>query len=276
MVSFSSMAIAGRELSSALDTFEILMYRSFIGIVLVVVIGAATGSLKQISTGQIKLHTLRNVSHFAGQNLWFYAVASIPLAQVFALEFTTPLWVALFAPMVLGEKMTRTRLLAAGLGFIGILIVARPDHMVINAGVISAGLCALGFAGSVLTTKMLSRHQSIISIMFWMVAMQAIFGLITAGYDGNIAVPDAQSMIWITVVSCAGLFGHFCITKALSVAPATVVSPLEFLRLPLIAFVGLVLYNEPLLSTVFIGAVVVFAANLMNILAEQRRRVAPA
>ena len=89
--SFTAMAIAGRQVSFALDTFEIMTYRSLLGIVIVCVVAGMTGTWRQINRQQLGLHAVRNVAHFTGQNLWFYALASIPLAQVFALEFTSPI-----------------------------------------------------------------------------------------------------------------------------------------------------------------------------------------
>lgn len=271
MVAFSLMAVAGRELSATLDTFEIMTYRSLIGVVILVAIGWATGAIRTVSTNQFGLHTLRNVAHFTGQNLWFFAVASIPLSQLFAFEFTTPLWVALIAPIFLGEKFTATRIGVAIVGFTGILIVARPGEMEISPGIIAAALCAIAFAANVIATKLLSRKQSVYCILFWMVIMQSIFGVVIAGYDGDVTLPHGVGVIWIVVVSCCGLGAHFCLTTALSLAPASVVSPLEFLRLPLIAFIGLFLYQEPLLPSVFIGASIVFAANLINLRAETKR-----
>lgn len=103
-LSFIAMAVAGREVSTELDTFELMLYRSLIGICIVVSIGGATGHLREINTQQFGLHAIRNIGHFTGQNLWFFAIATIPLAQVVALEFTTPLWVALAAPLLLGER----------------------------------------------------------------------------------------------------------------------------------------------------------------------------
>ncbi|MEO0912972.1 MAG: DMT family transporter [Pseudomonadota bacterium] len=271
MLSFTLMAVAGRELGGAHDTFEIMFYRSLLGIAIVVGIGWLTGRLGAIRTERLGLHFTRNIFHFAGQNLWFYAVTIVPLSQLFALEFTTPLWVALLSPLFLGERMTAVRLAAAAMGFVGILIVARPGAMEINAGVIAGASCALGFAGAVMATKILARHEAVISILFWLTVMQAVFGLITAGYDGAIRPPTLATLPYLALIGCCGLFSHYCITNALAIAPATVVSPLEFLRLPLVAVVGLFLYEEPLLATVFIGAGLVFAANLMNILSEQKR-----
>ena len=276
IVSFTAMAIAGRAVSLELDTFEIMLYRSLTGIMIVLLVGWRAGTLRQVNTQQLPLHGLRNLAHFTGQNLWFYAVTLIPLAQLFALEFTSPLWVALLAPLVLGERWRMVRLTAALLGFVGILIVARPGALEINSGVIAAILAAFGFAGAILTTKILAGTESVTAILFWLVVMQAIFGLITAGIDGQIAPPTAQTAPLLVLIGLCGLFSHWCITNALAIAPASIVSPMEFQRLPLVAVVGYMLYAEPLDWPVFLGAAIVLGANLMNILAEQKRREVPA
>ncbi len=271
IVSFSSMAVAGRAVSFELDTFEIMLYRSLIGIVIVTSVAAGTGTLPQIDTRRLHLHLARNVSHFAGQNLWFFAITMIPLAQVFALEFSQPLWVALLAPLVLAERLTRTRILAAGLGFIGILIVARPTLDTLSPGVLAAATAAIGFAGSAVLTKRLTRNESVTSILFWLTVMQACFGVICAGLDGSITAPSAATWPWLAVIGCAGLIAHFCLTTALSLAPATVVIPLDFARLPVIAVVGMALYGEPLETAVFAGAALIFGANYLNVYTESRK-----
>lgn len=272
MLSFTLMAIAGRSLAGLLDTFEIMLYRSLLGIVIVVAIGGWAGTLNQINTGRLGLHMFRNICHFIGQNLWLFAVALIPLSQLFAFEFTTPLWVAALAPFVVGEKWTFTRVLASALGFIGILIVARPDIAEINVATLAAALCAVGFAGSVLCTKRLSSTESVTCILFWLVTLQAIFGLLCAGADGHITMLNKDTWAWAMLVGLCGLTAHYCITNALNIAAATVVTPLEFLRLPLISVVGFLLYDEPLLLSVFVGAAIILMANIMNIRAESRRQ----
>lgn len=268
--SFSAMAVAGRELSSALDTFELMMYRSLVGIVIVLIVAARARTLSQITFARFNLHLFRNLAHFAGQNLWFYALPLIPLAQVFALEFTTPLWVLLLAPFFLGEKLTRLRAMAAALGFSGILLVARPDVGGINAGVLSVTLAAVGFAATTILTKRLTRTDSITTILFFLTTMQAVFGIVTAGYDGRIALPDVQTAPWILIVGFAGLLAHFCITNALRIAPAVVVIPFDFARLPVIAIIGVLFYGEALDLLAFVGALVIFGANYMTIRAETK------
>ena len=270
ITSFSVMAVAGREVSHALDTFEIMMYRSLVGVIVVAALATAFGAWRQVETARLGTHLVRNVAHFTGQNLWFLAVTLIPLAQVFALEFTTPIWVILLSPLVLGERLTLVRAIAATLGFVGILIVARPDMDGINTGIITAASCAIFFAITIMLTKRLTRNEQIVSILFWLTAMQLVMGLVTAGYDGDIALPNLQTGPWVFVIGCAGLLAHFCLTKALSIAPATVVVPIDFVRLPTIAVVGMLVYGEAIDVWVLVGAVIIFGGNYLNLWWETR------
>ncbi|MDZ7824931.1 MAG: DMT family transporter [Gammaproteobacteria bacterium] len=114
LLSLSAMAIAGREMQVELDTFELMFYRSLVGVPIVLAAAVVSGGLPRLRTARPGLHATRNLFHFSAQNLWFHALATIPLAQVFALEFTTPIWVALLAPLVLRERFTRAGLTAGG------------------------------------------------------------------------------------------------------------------------------------------------------------------
>ena len=270
MVSFTLMAISGRSLADKLDTFEIMTYRSFIGIAIVLLIAYRAGTLGEVRTRYLKLHIIRNIFHFSGQNLWFFAILYVPLSQMFVFEFSTPLWVAVCAPLVLGERLTLIRFMAAAMGFFGILVVARPDFSDVNPAIIAAALCAVGFAGATLATKILTRTETITAILFWLTVLQAVFGVICAGYDGVMDIPRGSEWLWVFIIGICGLCAHFGITTALQLAPATIVTPFEFLRLPLITFVGVVLYGEKLEWLVFLGAFIVLLANIMNIRAETR------
>ena len=263
--SFTLMAVAGRTVSTELDTFEIMLFRSLTGIAIVVSIAVATGRLSQIGRNRLGLHAARNLFHFTGQNLWFYAITVIPLAQVFALEFTTPIWVILLSPLILGERITAIGLLSAAIGFVGILIVARPDPDNISWGLMAAAGCAVFFAMTAIFTRKLTQTETVMTILFYLTVMQAFFGLVSAGVDGDIALPSAAALPWVILIGCAGLLAHFCLTKALSIAPASIVMPIDFVRLPTIAVVGMLLYQEPLEIWVFVGAALIFAGNYLNI-----------
>lgn len=271
IISFSVMAVAGRELISTLSTFEMMMYRSAVGLLIVSIILTATGRWAEIRTQRFTTHLARNSFHFIGQNLWFFSLAFIPLAQVFALEFTTPIWVILLSPFLLGERFTKIKAITAFFGFIGILFVTQPGTTELNAGVIAAASSAVFFALSIILTKRLTATESIGCIMFYLTSMQLVFGAVIAGYDGHITVPSSGELPFVIAVAIGGLTAHFCYTKALSLAPATIVSPIDFARLPTIAIIGWLIYNEALDPYVFFGAGIIFGANYLNIWSQTRK-----
>lgn len=269
IASFVAMAVAGRAVSFQLDTFEIMLFRSFIGFLLVLGFILVRGEGKNISRRHMGVHVVRNLFHFSGQNLWFFALTVIPLAQVFALEFTTPLWILILSPLILGERLSRKKISVGLIGFGGALLVAQPAMSGLSLGVISAALAAVGFAGSIVLTKKLTQSETILTVLFYMTLFQLGFGIICAGYDGDIALPSAQYLPWVILIACAGLAAHFSLTAALSLAPATLIAPIDFIRLPAIVVIGFVFYSEPVDALVILGAGIIFAANYVNILGER-------
>ena len=269
VASFSAMAVAGREIAVELNTFELMMYRSAIGFVIINLLVLKFGGFAQVKSDRLSLHLKRNIFHFTGQNLWFYGITVIPFSQLVALEFTSPIWVILLAPFFLGEAMTKPRIFAAITGFIGVLIVAQPGVIPLGTGHAAGAAAAVFFALNVIYTRQISRYESVLSVLFWMTLMQFVFGLILS-LPGGIPVPSAEGIQWVLIVAVAGLTAHFCLTTALSLAPASTVAPMEFIRLPVITFIGMMLYDEPFVWAVAIGALLILAGNFINIRAERK------
>ena len=271
ILSFSAMAIAGREVSTNLDTFEIMLYRSLIGFLIVLAVASLAGTRGDIKTDRLPLHLIRNLCHFTAQNLWFFAITVVPLAQVFAIEFSAPLWALLMSAIILNERLTKNRVIAGIAGFVGILVITRPGVNAIGWAQLTPALAAIGFAASAVTTRLLTRTERITSIMFWLTGMQFVFGLICAGIDLDIALPTAANLPLVTVIAICGVTAHFCLTTALSLAPASIVMPIDFLRLPLIAAIGALIYSEVLDVYVALGALIIITANYANIRIETRK-----
>ena len=271
VVSFVAMAVAGRALMTGMNTFELMLYRSLVGFAIVcVVIARSQAGLSQVRTTHFTLHLKRNLFHYTGQNLWFFAVALVPLSQLVALEFTNPIWVALLAPFLLGEALTRTRVLAALLGFVGVVIVAQPGRAPLEIGHVAALASAVGFALNTIFTRQIMRYDRVLCVLFWMTLLQGSASLVLS-LPGGIPLPSADNLVWIVVVGVTGLSAHYALTSALGHAPASIVAPMEFVRLPLIAVVGALLYGEELKVSVFAGAALIVAGNLLNLHAETRR-----
>jgi drug/metabolite transporter (DMT)-like permease len=273
LVSFSVIAIAGREASKGADTFQIMFWRSTLGVIVLSAIWFGTGGrLRDLKTARIGTHGLRNFIHYFAQYSWLAALPLIPLTQLFAVEFTAPLWVAVLAPLMLGEKLTSWRLASAVLGFIGAMIVVRPGAIPLSLGTIYGLVAAVGFAFSMIFLKRLTGTDSAFKILFYMQVMQTIIGVVPM--LSRFSMPDPMTAFWIFVVGICGLTAHYSLVRAFALADAIVVAPLDFLRLPLIAILAAVIYQEVFDPWVLVGGGVVVAANLLNMFGERRRLAA--
>ncbi|MBU2533103.1 MAG: DMT family transporter [Alphaproteobacteria bacterium] len=271
LASFMMVAISGREAGKSVDTMHLMFFRSAVSLLLVTAILPFTSSgFRQVMSSRMKLHWTRNIIHFVAQYSWLSALMLIPLAQLFALEFTAPLWVAVLAPLLLAEKLTVKRVVAALIGFAGIVIIVRPGAVPLSAGTLYALLAALGFAGSMIATKMLVRTETIVSFLFHMSWMQLLISFIPIAATFEIPAPEV--MPWVAGVGIAGITAHFALARAFTHADAIIVAPMDFLRLPLIMIVGFLLYGESVEQMVLIGAMVVVGANALNILGERSRQ----
>jgi len=273
LVSFIAMAIAGRELSAELTTFEILFFRSLVGLVAVVIVLRRSG-WTQVKTHMFGTHLIRNVSHFCGQYGWFYGIALIPLTEVFAIEFTVPIWTAILATIILGERTNPLRVVAMAMGFIGTLVILRPGIAIVSPAALAVLGGALAYAFSHVFTKRLAATQTPLCILFYMTLIQLPLGLVMA--LPHWVWPSTRSYPWVAVVALTALSAHYCLARALRLADATVVMALDFLRLPLIAVIGFFYYREPLNGWVLAGAAIVLAGVWLNLKSAQHPTVVPA
>ncbi|MCJ8334009.1 MAG: DMT family transporter [Epibacterium sp.] len=271
ILSFTTMAIAGREAMVGYDTFELMSYRSMVGVAIVCVGLSLTKSWGKVKTDRLNVHLLRNGAHFTGQNLWFLGISLAPLAQVITLEFTSPIWLILLAPFFLGERLTRARMVAVALAFFGVLLVARPDTATLNLGTLAAATCAVFFAITNIATKRLTKHEETASILFWLTVMQLVFGLVMAGWDGDMAPLQWAYALPLLLVGLAGLSAHYCLTTALSLAPAATIIPIDFARLPLVALLGWALYAEQVDMGLIVGGSMILVGNYINIVSSRQQ-----
>jgi drug/metabolite transporter (DMT)-like permease len=258
-----TITVAGREVGRELDVFQIMLLRSALGFLMVLPLVRHAGGFAAMRTTRIGLHALRNVVHFAAQFGWFAALLLIPVAQVIAIEFTLPIWTALFAVTLLGERFTRGKLAALALGLIGVIIIVRPGFATIEPGQLIMVAAAFGFGTSVGMTKLLTRTDSAVAIIFWMIVVQALLGLLPGLYVW--VWPSLQTWPWIVVIAFCGTFSHYCYARAMQHADATVVVPMDFLRVPLAALLGWLVYAERVDLYTALGAALILTGNLLNI-----------
>lgn len=267
LFSFSTLAICARELSYELNLSEIIFLRNCISFLIICAILQKKG-WGQIATKTFKLHLVRNLTHFAGQYGWLFGIAAIPLAEVFAIEFTVPIWTALWAAILLKEKITRYRFAAIALGIVGVLIIVRPGVALIHPATFAVLGTAISFGLVHITTKRLTPHNSSLNILFYMTLIQLplSFGFALP----NWTTPSDAMWPWLLLMGSAAMAGHYSLTQAFHYADATVVVPMDFLRLPLIALVGFIFYNEGLDWFVLLGALFMLGGNTINIRAEKK------
>jgi drug/metabolite transporter (DMT)-like permease len=271
LLSFTVMAISVRALAGALSAFEMMAARSAFGLVVMLALMAARPALRRdLSLQRLRLHALRNTLHFASQIGWTVAVTLLPLATLFALEFTMPAWVALFAVLALGERMTASRVGALVVCFVGVLVIVRPGLGGFQPAALVALGTALAFALVAICTKKLVTTESTFAILFWMNLMQ-----LPMNFAGSDPLFVARLEWWMALpllgIAVAGLATHFCLTNAFRHGDASVVIPLDFLRVPFIALVGALFYAEPLDGLVFAGAGLILAGIVWNLRGEARR-----
>jgi len=267
LLSFSLMAVAVRELLRTMGSFEILFLRSFVSLVLLLLVLPRFG-LAVLRTRHFGLHLVRNFFHFGGQYAWVYAIAALPLATVFAIEFTMPVWTAVLATMLLGERLNRGRIVMLVLGIAGILVILKPGLQFIHPAALVMLLGAFAYASTMIATKRLVGRDSAFAILFWMAVIQLPLGLVPA--LPHWVWPRLADLHWVAAVGAAGLFAHYCMTRAFRIADASLVVPIDFLRLPLIAVVGAMFYAEPIQVSVMLGAAIIFAGTYYSIRRETR------
>ena len=269
LASFIGMAVASRELSSSLSVFQILFFRSLAGFAILLIFARSVlPELRRME--RFRFHLARNIVHFGAQYCWTLGVVLLPLAEVFALEFTMPVWVALFGFLFLGERIGGPRLFAIFISFLGVLVIIRPGATIIDPASFVVLLAAMGYGLSIVMVKSLTRDCSPAVIVVWMIVLQLPMGLALAVLDWR--PPGIENVPWIIVAGITGLSAHYTMAQALRVMDASIAIPIDFFRVPLIAIVGFYFYEEGIEIWLLLGAVMIFGSNYYALRQEAREK----
>jgi drug/metabolite transporter (DMT)-like permease len=271
-VLFAVLNTIMRELTFALPVFQTQFLRYFVGILVLLPL-VLHGGLASYWPKRLGGQLWRGAVHSAGLLLWFIALPKIPLADMTAIGFTSPIFIMIGASLVLGERMVPARWLAVALGFLGVLIVVLPGlgggagfyHLVMLAS-------SPGFAASFLIAKALTRHDRPEVILVWMSITVSLFSFPFA-LDGWVWPSVVQ---WGAFGVCAvtGSIGHYCVNRAFLATDISATQPIKFLDLLWTSLAGyLVFADVPSLWTVAGGAVI-FLSTSWVVRRERRVRVA--
>jgi drug/metabolite transporter (DMT)-like permease len=271
IASFLTMSVAGRETTDVLGVFQVLELRSVVGWFMILPVVMMSGGFSAMRSQRLPLHVARNVVHYVGQGAWLYALTLIPLGVLISIEFTTPIWTAILAVSFLGERLSKARIASIALGLIGVFVIVRPSAGTINPGHVMVLGAAVFFGMSMVMVKSLTRTESTIRIIFWMLIVQSALGLVPAILEWQ--NPPLSLWPWIAVIAFTGMSSHLCLARALVYADATLIAPMDFLRVPPSALIGWLLYSERIDVFVAAGAALILLGNMLNL---QRRRPKPA
>lgn len=260
------ITVAGREAMREMNVFQLMEARSILGFLMLYPLIRARGGFAAMKTARLPQHVARNLIHYGAQLGWFFALTLIPIGQLVAIEFTMPIWTAILAAMFLGERMTVWKITAIVLGILGVVIIVRPAAGEVNPGQLIALAAAVGFGTSIAMVKSLTRTEQTLTILFWMLVVQSAAGLLPALYVWT--WPPAHLWGWVVVIAFCGTFSHYCMARAMLHADATVVIPMDFMRVPLTAAAGWLIYSERLDVFTVLGAALILLGNLLNLRAN--------
>lgn len=263
LTSFCLMAVGARELNGQISVFQILFFRSIVGLLVLLPIILLSKRRGFLFPKRLNLHVVRNLFHFAGQYGWFLGIGLLPLATVFAIEFTVPFWTIIISYLFLKESITVKKIIAVLLGILGVIVIVQPSLDVAHYGsliVLGAAIC---YAFSHVATKSLSNTEHPITIIFMMCLIQAPLGLLL--FIEGWTTPVGVEWLWLTIIGLTALSAHYCMTKAMQYAEVTFVVTMDMFRLPLISLIGVLLYSEHFSVALVLGMLLIVAGNSVNI-----------
>ena len=256
MVSITIMAICIRELSYKYSSFEIQNFRNIFSIIIIYIVFLLKKNIN-LNSKQLKNNFIRNIFHFIGQSAWTWGLTVLPLATVFSLEFTMPIWAAIIAILIFKEKISLNKIFFLFLGLIGTWIILVPDTRYIEFSNIIVLFSAITYAFAHNYTKELTKTDSILSILFFMSIIQLPLSFIGSIMMGNMQFNIIQEVPLILLLTVTSLLAHYSLSSALKKSDATIILPIDYIRLPIIVIVGWYYYNEIITNNVIIGSILI-------------------
>ena len=248
-----------RHLSATLDPLEIVFFRNLFGLIVMLPWLMRQG-LGTLSTRRPWLHALRAAFGLVAMTCWFTAITRVNLADAVALSFTTPLFATVAAVILLGEVVRSRRWSAVLIGFVGAMVILRPGFHEIPPAAFLVLLSSSVMAVGMMMIRMLSRTDSTGAIVFYMVLFLTPASLVPALFVWR--TPTPEELLWLLLLGGSATLGHLCLTRAFAVAEATQVVPFDFIRLPLIALMGFVIFGEAIDVWTGVGAAIIVCSSV--------------
>ncbi|MGH6901943.1 MAG: DMT family transporter [Geminicoccaceae bacterium] len=269
---FALMITLVRQLTDDLHPLQVVFFRTAFGL-LAMLPWLLRQGLGVLRTGRFRLHLLRALIGIFAMVGWFTTLSLMPLAEATALSFTAPIFTSVLAVLILGEVMRLRRWTATLIGFLGALLIVRPGVAAIDPVALLAIATAAVWATSTVLIKVMARTESAGAITTYMALLTTPMTLLAALFVWQ--TPDLAQLGWAALLGAAGSIGHICMSRALAVADASLVAPLDYLRLPIVALIAFLAFGEVPNAWVWIGAAVIAASSIYIAQREARLKGAP-
>jgi len=266
------MAACVKYLGSAIPSGETIFARGVISVAVLALIAWRVEGLGLLKTSNLRSHALRSLCGTASMFCWFYALTLIPLAEFWAIAFTSPLFLTLLAMLFLGERIHRYRWTALGIGFVGVLVIVGP-HLRFGAGSLGVGMAlaaAVFSAFAVMFLRSMSgsggEHPITITFYFSATAMVCAAFTAVAGWP----MPTREQWLFIVLAGVFGVFGQLLMTYSYRFAEASTVAPIDYVNLLIAIVYGWFFFGELPDRATWIGAPLVIAAGAIILWREYR------
>ncbi|MCY4548981.1 MAG: DMT family transporter [Defluviicoccus sp.] len=266
-----TMATIAKDLVQELPVFEVVFFRQLFGTLLLAPVLFRPG-VNPLRTHRIGMHGLRALFNFVAILGYFTSLGLVPLAQITALGFTSPVFASLLAVLVLGEAVRTPRMVGLLLGFAGALIILRPGFETVSAGSLYVLGSAASWAVAMTCIKALSRTETSVAITFYAAFLQLPMALVAALFVWQWPSPGQLGLL--LVISAIGTLAQISLSQAFREADSTVVLPMDFTKLVWASLLGYAVFAEIPDPWAWIGGLVVFSGVLWVAYSERRRRVA--
>lgn len=273
-IAFSIMHGLVRFVSEVLPPFQIAFFRNIFGLAFLLPL-LMRSRFAILRTKQIGLHALRGVINMAAMLMFFTALAISPIAKVTALGFTAPIFMAILAVLVLGERFRIYRWSAIFLGFVGMLIILRPGLVAIDTGALLVIGSAVLWAIAMIIIKIQSRTESSLTIVAYMGIFLGVFSIGPAVWVWQPF--GLQTLGFMVLIGLFGSIAQMAISGSLKETDSTALMPFDFLKLIWTAIIGVWFFAEVPDIYTWVGASVIFLSGFFIAFRErsaQRQRVA--
>ena len=258
--SFCVLAISVKEIDSRIHSFQIIFFRSLIGLlILTMLFPRRIFSIKPIT---LKKHFLRNIFHLIGQYGWIVGIIYLSIAEVTAIEFTVPIWVILFASFLLREKLTLIKIIVVVLGLIGVLFILKPGIEILTFNSVIVLISAMSYGITHILTKKIVSSGTAFEVVYIMclIQMPISFAFALPTWE----TPSLIDYWWFSVLAISAISAHFSLAKAYQNGKVSDLIIIDYLRLPILTLVGILFYNELFSFSLIIGGLLIIGGNYLN------------